>query len=63
MISRRSFSRHFEEIFCGNYSMGNVSNGGGGVGILHKTQNKEEFLKKQICNVHYKKFMLLEMKN
>lgn len=32
----RSFSRCFEEIFCGNYSTGNVSNGGGGVGILQK---------------------------
>lgn len=37
MIGRRSFSRRFEEIFCGNYSTGNVSNGGGGVGILQKS--------------------------
>lgn len=37
LIGGRSFSRRFEEIFCGNYSTRNIGNGGGGVGILQKT--------------------------
>lgn len=37
LIRGRSFSRRFEEIICDNCSTRNVSNGGGDVGILHKT--------------------------
>ena len=62
MISRRSFSCHFEEIFCGNYSMGNVSNGGGGVGILQKTQNKEkheQFAPGKVNTIHRSSFLYI----
>ena len=62
MISRRSFSRRFEEILCGNYSTGNVRNGGGGVGILQKTQNKEkheQFAPGKVNTIHRSSFLYI----
>ena len=62
VIGQRSFSHRSKEILCGNYSTGNVRNGGGGVGILQKTQNKEkheQFAPGKVNTIHRSSFLYI----